>query len=64
MNDPVLIDECLSPELVDTAYTLGCEAHHAVRYGLSGKPDHVVYAEVSGVAFCLSPTIGTISWNS
>lgn len=51
MNDPVLIDECLSPELVDTAYTLGCEAHHAVRYGLSGKPDHVVYAEVKRRGF-------------
>jgi predicted nuclease of predicted toxin-antitoxin system len=46
MNDPVLIDECLSPALVDTAYDLGCEAHHACRYGLGGKPDRVVYEEV------------------
>jgi predicted nuclease of predicted toxin-antitoxin system len=51
MNDPVLIDECLSPELVDIANMFGCEAHHAVRYGLSGKADHIVYGEVERRGF-------------
>lgn len=35
----LLIDECLSPELVQIANRLGYEASHVVYLGLAGKPD-------------------------
>jgi hypothetical protein len=46
MNDRFLVDEDLTPELVSVAWELGFEAHHVAHFGLSGKPDRVVFEKV------------------
>lgn len=51
MKDPVLVDECLSPELAVIAHEFGVEAHHAARYGLKGAKDHVVFEAVKRRGF-------------
>lgn len=40
MRDPLLIDECLSPDLAALAHARGHEATHVVFRGLAGTPDH------------------------
>lgn len=39
MNDPFLIDECLSPDLVALAHAKGHHATHVVYRGLQGAAD-------------------------
>ncbi len=39
MRDPLLIDECLSPDLVALAHSRGHDASHVVFRGLAGSPD-------------------------
>jgi predicted nuclease of predicted toxin-antitoxin system len=53
MNEALLIDECLTVELVSVANELGMAAHHVAHIGLSGKPDHQVFkvVEVEGYIF-------------
>ena len=51
MNDPLLIDECLSAELPALAHELGFEAYHVAHFGLAGAPDHVVFAKVKERGF-------------
>jgi predicted nuclease of predicted toxin-antitoxin system len=40
MDDPFLIDECLSPDLVAKAHERGLQATHVVHRGLQGTKDH------------------------
>jgi hypothetical protein len=46
VNDPFLIDECLSAELPAIAHEFGLEAYHIAHFGLAGVPDHVVFEKV------------------
>lgn len=39
-----LIDECLSPALVDTAASFGAIAYHAIWHGLSHRSDRTIAA--------------------
>lgn len=39
MNDPILVDECLSPDLVATALLRGYYSTHVVYRGLQGTSD-------------------------
>jgi predicted nuclease of predicted toxin-antitoxin system len=43
----MLIDECLSPELVGIAHESGFEAHHVAHCGLSGAKDAAVFEKVA-----------------
>jgi hypothetical protein len=43
MNERLLGDECLTPELVPIACEFGFEAYHAARIGFSGEPDRIVF---------------------
>jgi predicted nuclease of predicted toxin-antitoxin system len=51
VNDPLLIDECLSAELPAIAHELGFEAYHVARFGLAGAPDHAIFAKVAERGF-------------
>jgi predicted nuclease of predicted toxin-antitoxin system len=51
MSDGLLIDECLTPELVGIAHEQGFEAYHVAHYGMSGATDCVVFEEVSNRGF-------------
>jgi predicted nuclease of predicted toxin-antitoxin system len=51
VNDPFLIDECLSAELPAVAHELGLEAYHVAHFGLAGAPDHAVFAKVRERSF-------------
>jgi predicted nuclease of predicted toxin-antitoxin system len=51
MNCRVLVDECLTPELVPIAHKRGFEAHHVAHRGLSGQPDQVVFETVANEDF-------------
>lgn len=38
----LLIDECLSPALLEVAHQYGVEAYHVAHRGLSGAKDHAI----------------------
>ena len=38
----LLIDECLSPALLEVAHRYGVEAYHVAHRGLSGAKDHAI----------------------
>ena len=51
MNDPILIDECLTPELASIAHDLGLEAHHVAYIGLTSKTDRAIFERVEERGF-------------
>lgn len=51
MSAGMLIDECLSPELVGLAHESGFEAYHVAHYGLSGAKDSAVFEKVAERGF-------------
>src|ERR1700746_3601643 len=51
MNDPILIDECLTPELAPIAHDFGLEAHHVAHMGLKSKTDRAIFEHVAERGF-------------
>ena len=51
MSDRLIVDECLTPDLVPIAHEAGFEAYHVAYFGLSGRPDHVVFEKVTSGGF-------------
>lgn len=47
----LLIDECLHTSLVEVANEAGFEAHHVVRLGLQGSPDHQLMRRIQTDGF-------------
>jgi len=63
MNERLLVDECLTPELVPIACEFGFEAYHVVHIGLGGEPDRVVFRTVMDDGF-LFVTNDREDWNA
>lgn len=53
LNDPFLIDECLSPDLAAYAHSRGHAATHVNHRDLRGWPDHRVMRAVREEGFVL-----------
>jgi predicted nuclease of predicted toxin-antitoxin system len=63
MNERLLVDECLTPELVPIACEFGFEAYHVAHIGLSGEPDRIVFQRVMNDNF-LFVTNDREDWNA
>jgi predicted nuclease of predicted toxin-antitoxin system len=63
MSERLLVDECLTPELVPIAHAFGFEAYHVVHIGLSGEPDRVVFHRAVAEGF-LFVTNDREDWNA
>jgi predicted nuclease of predicted toxin-antitoxin system len=63
MSDRLLVDECLTPELVPIACEFGFEAYHVAHIGLSGEPDRIVFRRVVADGF-LFVTNDREDWNA
>ena len=51
MTDRLIVDECLTPDLVPIAHEAGFEAYHVAYFGLSGRADHIVFETVASGGF-------------
>jgi predicted nuclease of predicted toxin-antitoxin system len=63
MNERLLVDEWLTPELVPIACEFGFEAYHVAHMGLSGEIDSVVFRRVMDDGF-LFVTNDREDWNA